>query len=139
MMRMENSILIGSTFPLSLVRRSVLITIESFDRLKDLLKQKKVVSFWGHQTTVSVANRLLRIDVSPSILRPALRLTPDNFPTLDGTVFDECWVLSPDYKEGYRPKIGEEVSVYKIAGWQVLKIRWLEEIPPDLLVSERRV
>lgn len=121
----EKSILIGSTFPLSLIRRSVLITIENSECLKDLLKQKKVVSFWGHQTTITLANQLLGIDVSPSTSRPALRLTSDNFPTLDGLVFNECWVLSPDYEEGYRPKIGEEVPVDKIVKWQVLKIRWL--------------
>ncbi len=131
-MREEKSMLIGSTFPLSLIRRSVLITIEDFERLKDLLKQKKVVSFWGHQTTITVANQLLGVDVNPLTPRPALRLTQDNFPSLDGSVFNECWVLSPDYYEGYRPKIGEEVSSDKISGWQVLRIKWLESSPLNL-------
>jgi hypothetical protein len=57
--------------------------------------------------------------------RPAITLSDDNFPQLDGSTFEECWVFSPDYKAGFRPKIGQEVEEKNIIGWQVLKIRWL--------------
>lgn len=123
----NKSVLVGSTFPLSLIRRSVLITIETFEGLKAQLKQKKIASFWGHQTTIAVANQLLRVDVRPSKDRPVIHLTPDQLPALGEAIFDECWVISPDYHGSYRPKIGEEVSVDKIAGWQVLKIKWIEK------------
>jgi hypothetical protein len=131
-MQEENQTLIGSTFPLSLIRRPVVITPEPIETLKAILQQNRIASFWGHQNTVQVANQFLGVEVNPPISRPALMLTSDNFPALDGRVYNECWILSPEYRMGYRPGIGEEVSVDKISGWQVLRIKWLEKHFPDL-------
>jgi hypothetical protein len=102
----------------------VRITPERVETLRALLRQHGFVSFWGHEATADIAADLLGMDIRPATARPALRLTAENLPTLEGEVFAECWVFSPEYATGYRPRIGEEVAAEKIAGWQVLKIRW---------------
>ena len=53
---------------------------------------------------------------------------------LEGEVFDTCWLLSPDYEQGFRPAIGTEVGLDQIAGWHVLKLTW----NPDRSVSGPR-
>ena len=39
--------------------------------------------------------------------------------------FRKCFILSADYVGNFRPAVGEEVSLEKIKGWQVLKIEWI--------------
>jgi hypothetical protein len=77
-------------------------------------------SFWGHTNTIQVANTQLEIDVTPENERPAISLSEDNFPMLNGIKYEQVLVLSPSYAGTYRPQIGEEVSEDKIAGWQCL-------------------
>ncbi len=36
----------------------------------------------------------------------------------------EVWLLSPAYREGFRPRIGDEVSPEQITGWQVLRLEY---------------
>ncbi|NLF17969.1 MAG: hypothetical protein GX595_12075 [Lentisphaerae bacterium] len=117
-------LLLGSTFPLSLIRRRVEIEPVPLDALRAEAARRPVVSFWGHSNTLPAARAILGIDVTPGSARPALTLSVDGLPCLDGVVFDECWVLSPDYVSGYRPTLGEDVPVERITGWQVLKMRW---------------
>lgn len=57
--------LVGSTFPLSLIRRAVVITPEEVGTIRNLLQYKPIMSFWGHKNTISVANKLLGVDVAP--------------------------------------------------------------------------
>ncbi|MDA8137821.1 MAG: hypothetical protein M0036_04135 [Desulfobacteraceae bacterium] len=118
-------ILIGSTFPLSLIRRPVLISPQNIDTFKGLLTSRPIVSFWGHQNTLSAARQLLGVDISPPTERPALELSDALLPMINNNQFTECWVVSPEYTPGYRPNIGEEVPMEQITGWQVLKIQWL--------------
>ncbi len=117
-------VLLGSTFPLSLIRCAVTIAPAGLDALREALRLRGVASFWGHANTLEAANALLGVDVRPATERPALRLAADGRPMLDGRVFDECWVLSPDYVTGFRPAPGEEVPADKIVGWQVLRMEW---------------
>jgi hypothetical protein len=120
----SSPILLGSTFPLSLVRRQVSIDPASLDELRAEVAVRPVASFWGHANSIAAANAMLGADVTPSTTRPALILDPEGFPSLDGVIFTECWVLSPEYVPGYRPAVGEEVAAVKIAGWQVLRMQW---------------
>lgn len=115
-------ILIGNSFPLSLIRRKVVITPCTLDELQKKLENTRIVSFWGHCNTLNVINQLLGKDLTPETERPVLTLSPDNNPVLDGTEFSECWILSPDYQKNFRPAIGEEVTVNDIISWQCLKI-----------------
>jgi len=119
-----SAFLIGSTFPLTLIRRQITISPESLQELKSQLQYRPFSSFWGHQNTIRAAGALLGVDITPLTIRPVIQLDDDNFPTLHGEKFNECWVLSPDYPPGFRPAIGEEVTDDKIIGWQVLKIKW---------------
>jgi len=69
-----------------------------------------------------VARAVLGFDITPATARPALTLGPDGLPCLDGQIYQEVWLVSPDYEPGFRPQIGEEVSAEKISGWQILHL-----------------
>ncbi len=123
--------LLGSTFPLSLIRQSVRIEPRPLEELKQRLRQDTWASFWGHESTIAAADTILGLSgsdqtVRPQTERPALTLNKNQQPTLNDTSYPECWILSPDYTPGFRPKIGEEVAADKISGWQVLRMVWEE-------------
>jgi hypothetical protein len=120
----DKYILIGNSFPFSLIRRNAKIEISNLPTLSKQLFKSKIFSFWGHSNTINVANNILGTDITPKTERPVLALDKNNFPQLNNISFKECWILSPDYIEDFRPKIGEEVSEDKILGWQILKITW---------------
>ena len=119
------AVLIGNAFPLSLMR-SARITVESMSvaDLHAALADAPVASFWGHENTRPAAESVLGVSLVPKTPRPALVLDADNYPSLDGRSFRICWVLSPDYRPGFRPAIGEEVAADAIKGWHVLKLTW---------------
>ncbi len=115
-------ILVGNVFPIPRIRRSVRIDPmppEAFPR------DAEIVSFWGHADTLPHANAFLGVDLSPVSHRPALDLSENLLPTLNGEEFRECWVVSPDYVENFRAAIGEEIPAEKIRSWTILKITWL--------------
>lgn len=118
-------VLIGSTFPLSLIRRKVVIEPISLAHFLTLIQQSEIHSFWGHENTIDVIKDILSIDLTPLVSRPALLLSEDNLPVLNDIEFTECWIISPEYIKGFRPEIGSEVTVDKISGWEVLKIEWV--------------
>ena len=121
--RMRRSkILIGNSFPLSLIRRQVVITPCVLDELRQQLSVNEIVSFWGHRNTLAAVNRCLGADLAPAVERPALSLSAEKLPVYDGEVFDECWILSPEYRDGFRPAVGEEVAAEQILGWQCLHL-----------------
>ena len=120
-------VLVGNSFPLSLIRRKVVIEEATMEEFKALCKEGTLHSFWGHENTRSAAEEVLGVSVKPKTERPAVTLTPEGLPTLDGEVFRVCYVLSPNYKDTFRPKIGEEVSSEQIASWHLLKMIWSEE------------
>lgn len=122
--RERDPVLLGSTFPLSLVRRSVRISPVEIGKLRGMLNARGFVSFWGHGNTVAAAGAILGVDVSPRTARPALELDREGFPVLEGKKFRDCLVLSPEYSPGYRPGVGEEVPEEKILGWKALHVNW---------------
>ena len=117
--------LVGNSFPMNLVRRKVTITPETWQNCLHVLNAGSWKSFWGHQNTLSAVNDLCGLDLTPRTIRPALQLDKNGYPVLDGESFRECWLLSPEYTEGFRPAIGEEVGIEKIKAWQVLHITWV--------------
>jgi hypothetical protein len=123
--RIKSKILIGNSFPFSLVRCAKL-TVESVPlaELKSHLLESKVASFWGHANTRMAAESVLGVSLLPKTERPAIMLSAEGFPMLDGEVFDVCWLLSPDYEQGFRPAIGIEVGLEQITGWHILKLTW---------------
>ncbi len=123
---MKQEILIGNTFPFALLRRDANIRTLSIDALRAALADSDVVSFWGHENTRSAAESLLGgVSLRSATERPALTLSPDGLPMLDGRVFRTCFVLAPDYRPGYRPAVGEETTPSDILGWHALRIDWL--------------
>jgi hypothetical protein len=121
----ERYILIGNTFPLSLVRRCVTIEPLPVEVLRAALAGRKIRSFWGHDGTLPSASRFVGTDLTPAIPRPAVTCdSATQLPSLGGMAFHECWVVSPEYAGGCRPAVGEEMSAEKIAGWRVLRLTW---------------
>lgn len=120
----KKRILIGNSFPLSLVRRDVRIEVSSLACLREAAHGCEVVSYWGHENTLGVVESWSGLPLRPPGERPALRLHGDGLIEFDGVVYGDCWVLSPDYRRGYRPSVGVEVQVEDILSWQVLHITW---------------
>ncbi len=116
--------LLGNSFPLSLIRRRVVVEPRPMEELIVALREGEVASFWGHANTVVAVSSVLGVDLRPRTARPALTLGDSGLPVLDGVAFEECWILSPDYEPGFRPEIGAEVTPDKIRGWLALRIRW---------------
>ena len=119
-------ILLGNSFPLSLIRRAVRIDQRTVAELRQAVGERGCVSFWGHGNTLEAAKTILGFDPTLPSLRPALTLNGDGFPSLNGAVFEEVWVLSPDYREGFRPAIGCEVTPDQIVGWQILRLKFTD-------------
>ncbi len=115
-------ILLGNSFPLTLIRRRAVIGPRPLADLQAAAAQHGFLSYWGHANTLPAARAVLGFDPAPPGHRPALTLSPDQLPTLEDRTFTEVWVLSPDYAPGFRPEIGKEVSAESIGGWQVLRI-----------------
>ncbi len=126
---MPQAVLVGNTFPPALIRRRAVFEPAPLGESRRALGKARVVSFWGHASTVRAASALAEVDLTPTHERPALSLSPENLPSLAGEIFQECWVLSPNYVPGYRPAIGEEVPAEKITGWQVLRISFPANTP----------
>ena len=122
----KQRVLVGNSYPLSLVRGGeVRMTCLAVEELRAIASESEVVSFWGHENTRAVAEGVLGKSLRPSVARPALSVSPEGRPMLDGETFDACWVLSPDYVPGYRPAIGTEVGAESITGWSVVKLEWI--------------
>jgi hypothetical protein len=120
----RDAVLVGNSFPLSLVRRPVRIEPVPVAVVREAVAGRPVASFWGHAVTAGHAGALLGADLTPETERPALTLDAQGHPVLGGRSFRECFVLSPEYVPGYRPAIGEEVPADKITGWQALHLTW---------------
>ena len=101
------------------------MTCPSLDEMKALAQESEVVSYWGHENTRAVAEGVLGTSLRPAVARPALTVSSEGRPTLEGETFESCWVLSPDYVPGYRPAIGTEVGAESITGWSVVKLEWI--------------
>ena len=114
-------VLLGNTFPLTLVRRPVQIEPVSIETAKAMLTVG-FASFWGHTNTAAVAQAQLGFDVVPKTERPALKLNEEQLPTLDGETYTKVLVLSPSYRAGFRPAIGVEVTNEDIVGWEPLLV-----------------
>ncbi|MCX6879330.1 MAG: hypothetical protein NTW21_36830 [Verrucomicrobia bacterium] len=115
-------VLLGNTFPLTLIRRPVRIEPRPLDELRQAVAAQGCVSFWGHTNTLQAAREMLGFDPTPTTERPALTLNGDLLPSLNGMVFDEVWVLSPTYQTGYRPKPDQATPPELILNWQVLRV-----------------
>ena len=118
------SFIISNSFPFSLIRRRVVVEPRGLEELRLQLKKGSWQSTWGHTNTVANASSIVGVDLRPCTERPAIDLSSENLPLYNGQVFDECWLLSPQYLPGYRPQPGEQTPSEKIIGWQVLQIKW---------------
>jgi hypothetical protein len=120
-------LLIGNTFPLTLIRRPVQITPVALSSLLTASRNKELFSFWGHMETLAAANAITGLNLTPrggEDCRPAITLSDRLFPVLNEIEFSDCWVLSPDYTKNIRPAVGKAVAIENISGWNVLHLTW---------------
>jgi len=74
-------ILIGNSFPMSLIRRCVTIQPEPLEDLRARIRSGEPVhSFWGHANTLTHAEAITGCPLKPGSDRPALTLSPEFFP-----------------------------------------------------------
>ncbi len=121
---MNSKYIISNSFPLSLIRRRVIITPIELEKAKSLVKKNGFVSAWGHSNTLKLVNNILGFDITPAENRSVIMLNDENFPTLYGNTFSSIIVISPGYVKGFRPKIGEEVKTPSILYWQPLLLEF---------------
>ena len=114
----------GNTFPVNLFRRRAEVIPETFEHYLEKLRSGNWESYWGHVNTLSAVNTLCGVDLTPREDRPALTTDTAGFPVLYGKSYRECWVLTPEYRPGFRPAIGVEVTPDDILSWQTLRILW---------------
>jgi hypothetical protein len=101
---MPQAVLVGKRFPPSVIRRRIVFDPAPLEKLLRALEQARVVSFWGHVSTVRVASAR-EVDLTPPLGRPTLSLSTENFPSPAGEAFKECWGLSPYYTRGEQSAI----------------------------------
>ena len=90
MTKPSDRVLVGNTFPLTLVRGHRVACEEiPVDALRARLADRSVASFWGHANTRAAAEAILHADLAPAVARPVLALDGDNYPVLDGERFEE--------------------------------------------------
>ena len=123
----RQKVLLGNAFSMTLIRgRAVLVQEIPVEALAAVVAEAEVCSFWGHANTCAAAERVLGVDLKPASERPAIVLDAQGLPSLGGESFRVCYVLSPEYRPGFRPAIGTEVGAGEIKGWHALKLRWLD-------------
>jgi hypothetical protein len=126
-MQRENAdrhVLIGNSFPVSLISRSAVITPVELNEFRQEIRGCEIHSFWGHVNTLEAAEHFTGLVLAPTVSRPVLTLSDRNLPMLNAREFDVCWVLSPIYACSLRPEIGREVSIDQISGWRIKKLEW---------------
>ena len=119
-------VLIGNTFPLTLVRGHR-VTVEEIapERFRAETVGAEVCSFWGHANSRAEAAAVAGVDLVPREERPVVTLDGAGYPVLDGRRFQACYVLSPD-RAGAMVRSGEEIPAEAIAAWHFLKLSWLD-------------
>lgn len=105
---------------MGLVRRPARLTPLRKEDLLALLEGKEIASFWGHQNTVAPVSDYLGREIP--CRRVALGLSRDLLPSIDGENFQEVILLTPEYREGFRPQIGVEPTPEDILRWGALRI-----------------
>lgn len=123
-MTRTKQLLVGNSFPLSLITRRVIIEPVALEEFQAAAVGADIHSFWGHANTLAAAQAAMGIAFRPKTERPVVSLDSEGYPTLDGMSFTKCWIISPEYVQDFRPRIGEEVPLANIRGWRVLLMRW---------------
>lgn len=117
-------LLIGNSFPLSLIVRRVVFEPRPIKELREKMKEAIAVSFWGHSSTWASASAAVERDVSPSSGRPALLLDADGATSFEGESSGAGCVILPEFAPGFRPAVGQEMKQEDIRDWRVLKLVW---------------
>jgi hypothetical protein len=117
-------LLLGNTFPASLIRARVTFTPLTLAAARSLAAQAAAAgelrSFWGHANTLAAAQAALGVSLTPSRERPALTLDARGLPGIDGAHTGTVLILSPDCRPVHRPAPGVEQTAADVLGWTPL-------------------
>lgn len=125
--------LIGNTYPASLIRRDTLFRPISLNDAQQFVRIAQEIgegpiSYWGHSNTVALASGMLGVDLTPREERPTITLDNEAFPTLYGKAHQMVLVVSADIRPDHiKPR--SDKSEYKpedIAGWRYLLVTFPE-------------
>lgn len=120
---MDKKVLIGNSFPLTLVRgRTVTINEVKLDELLSEMDGAKIYSFWGHENTRKSVESYLGISLATYEERPQISLSKNNLPSLYDVEFNACWVVSPNQID--RHAVSQNFSLEEIGSWTILKLSW---------------
>lgn len=117
-------LLVGNSFPFNLIRRPVLVLPTSTDAFVTLARGSEIHSYWSHTNTLAVAKLQLGLELTPR-RRPTIWLDGNNYPMLGEEVFSQSYIVLPEYRSGFRPKVGVEVVPEQVTGWQIVNIQFL--------------
>ena len=120
----EQRFITGNSFPMGLICRGVRIFPETLENYRLALAHGTWSSYWGHPNTLAAAAQQCGVELTPRTERPALTVDAEGYPMLNNERFAECWVLTPEYKPGFRPALQSEVPADQITGWKVLHMIW---------------
>lgn len=132
-------LLLGNSFPLSLISRTVVVHPMSMACLKRELVGRPVLSFWGHDNTAPLVSARLGVTIRPGTPRPTLSLGKNGYPEMNGQSFQECWIVSPVRHDKSRLRIGEEVQASSIIGWQILRLYWPDKIEKEATTARHHM
>ena len=116
-------LLVGNSFPWALVERALRAGPATDAALRERIASAGpdgLHSFWGHASTLPVASDFAGTDLTPRTVRPAVTLSDDGLPMLNGITFQEAWIISP----GFRPAENAAAAAEDIERWQVLRLIW---------------
>lgn len=121
----SEKILIGNTFPIAMVKRNVKIYPITLKSLRnEIVNSKKVYTYWGHENTRNIAQKILGIEFPKDDFRKPLSLSAEGYPLWGNIEFKKCYILSPNYRDGFRPSINREVTLDEILSWKALEMEW---------------
>ena len=90
----EDEILVGNSFPFSLIRGHKVVCEEiPMSELREAAK-RGIVSFWGHENTIVDAENCIGAKLKPARSRPCIKLDEESF-------LQEVWMQLQEYENLY--------------------------------------
>ena len=108
-----------------MIKRKVRIYPIEVETLRGIVcNAEKICSYWGHSDTREIAEEILGVKIPENDIRKPLALSENEYPLWNGMEFRKCYILSPNYKNSFRPALNGGASVDEIISWKALVVEW---------------
>lgn len=117
--------LIGNTYPTSLIRRKATFIPVTQEQAKQYLGfEREVESFWGHPNTIKAASEMLGMDITPKEERPTITLSENYLPTLYGKEHKSVLIVSANIPNANRKPRNDptEYELEEIESWSFIVV-----------------